>query len=70
MTVQELVALKLGVSLLPASAAASDRSSVRRYLPLSGVCPSRTIAMVWHKKRHQSRLVRTFANEVRRRLVR
>ncbi len=69
MTVQQLVSLDLGVSLLPASAAAADKSKTRRYIPLSGPRPFRTIAMVWRKKRSQSPLVRAFINEVRRQLA-
>ena len=65
-TVQELVALDHGVSLLPASAAKVDNSKRRKYVSLSGVQPSRTMAMVWHKKRHQNHIVRALIDTIRR----
>ncbi|NOZ38884.1 MAG: LysR family transcriptional regulator [Planctomycetes bacterium] len=69
LTVQELVALDHGVSLLPASAAKIDKSKQRKYISLSGVRPHRTMAMVWHKKRHQSRVVCALVDTIREQLV-
>ncbi len=69
MTVQELVALDHGVSLLPASAAKTDKSRLRKYISLSGVRPHRTMAMVWHKKRHQSHIVCAMVESIRERLA-
>ncbi len=68
MTVQELVGLKHGVSLLPASAAKTDKSKLRKYRSLSGVRPHRTMAMVWHKKRHQSHVVIAMVEMIREQL--
>ena len=53
-----------GVSLLPASAAKVDKSNRRKYVSLSGAKPIRTMAMVWHKKRHQSHIVRAWADTI------
>ena len=65
LTVQELVALGHGVSLIPQMAAAVDRHRRRRYRPLTGVRPTRTLAVIWRKQRYQSRLVREFVNMLR-----
>ena len=65
MTVQELVGLQQGVSLLPASAARTDKSKQRKYRSLSGVRPHRTMALVWHKKRHQSHVVGAMVETIR-----
>jgi LysR family hydrogen peroxide-inducible transcriptional activator len=46
-TVLEMVRLGLGVSLVPAMAAAGDRSEERAYLRLTHDTPSREIALVW-----------------------
>lgn len=46
-TVLEFVRLGLGVSLVPAMAAAGDRSGERAYLPLASRQPTREIALVW-----------------------
>ncbi|WP_197525306.1 LysR family transcriptional regulator [Pseudobythopirellula maris] len=67
LTVQELVALDYGVSLLPASAAAADKSKSRCYVSLCGASPSRSIALVWRRNRVQSGVVKAFADEIRRR---
>ena len=69
LTVQELIALDHGVSLLPASAAKLDKSKHRKYVSLSGVRPHRTMAMVWHKKRHQSEIVGSLIEIIRDSLV-
>ena len=68
MTVQELVALDHGVSLLPASAAKVDKSKLRKYISLSGRRPHRTMAMVWHKKRYQSHIVHALVDTIRKQL--
>jgi len=64
-TAQELVALNLGVSLIPEMAASVDRTKQRKYRSLSGIKPTRTLAMIWHKHRYQSPLVNQFINTIR-----
>jgi LysR family hydrogen peroxide-inducible transcriptional activator len=56
-TVQELVALNHGVSMIPAMAQRLDNSSRRTYRSVSGPKPKRRIAMIWNPYRFQSRLV-------------
>jgi LysR family transcriptional regulator, hydrogen peroxide-inducible genes activator len=53
-TVQTLIALGQGVSLLPAMAQAADRSRRVAYRPLAEPQPTRTIVAVWHKYRYHS----------------
>jgi LysR family hydrogen peroxide-inducible transcriptional activator len=59
-TVQELIAMQQGVSLLPAMAAAADRSSQRVYLPLAGGPLTRTLAAVRSRSRLQTPNAREF----------
>jgi LysR family hydrogen peroxide-inducible transcriptional activator len=65
LTVQELVALGQGVSLIPKIAAQTDRSKRVHYRSLTGKKPSRTLAMIWHRHRYQSPLVRSFIETIR-----
>ena len=65
LTVQELVALGQGVSLIPSMAAAADKTRKRVYRSLSGHPPQRTIAVVWRRDRHQSALVRQLIDHTR-----
>ena len=67
-TVQELVALGHGVSLVPESAAKVDTTGRRVYRSLSGDRPRRTIALCWNPYRFQSRLTRNFLDCARDRL--
>lgn len=60
LTVQELVALGNGVSLLPRMACDADQSGRIRYRPLSGVRPKRTIVMISHRQRFRSRCFEAF----------
>jgi DNA-binding transcriptional LysR family regulator len=53
-TVQSLIALGQGVSLLPALAQRSDRSPRRVYRMVTGDAPTRTIAAIWHPQRYHS----------------
>lgn len=55
-TIQELVALQHGVSLVPAMAREKDHSQQRMYRSLSGPRPTRKIVMVTNRYRFQSRL--------------
>ena len=64
-TVQELVALGHGVSMIPAMARRLDESKRRVYRSLDGQRPTRKIAMVWNPYRFQSRLVDAFRRELR-----
>jgi LysR family transcriptional regulator, hydrogen peroxide-inducible genes activator len=50
-TIIELVALGVGISLIPAMAAAADRSGRCRYLRLRPGTPSREIAVAWRQGR-------------------
>lgn len=59
-TVQELVSLSHGISMVPRMARELDRSKSRVYRSLSGTKPTRTIAVVWDKYRYQSRLLDSF----------
>ncbi len=60
MTVQELVGMGYGLSLIPAMATQSDRSKKRVYRSLSGAKPARTIVMIWNRHRYQSPLLKSF----------
>lgn len=59
-TLQELVGLGHGISLIPQMARELDVNPTRVYRSLSGDKPTRTIAMVWHKQRFQSRVFQRF----------
>lgn len=65
LTVQELVALGRGVSLVPAMAAEVDHDDRRRYRSLSGTKPRRTLALCYHPHRHHSPLVEDLMTLVR-----
>ena len=68
-TLQELVALGQGVSLIPAMARKLDSSPTRIYRSLAGEKPTRTIALVWHEYRFQSRLFKRFAAWLKKQAV-
>ncbi|NJL28562.1 MAG: LysR family transcriptional regulator [Thermoanaerobaculia bacterium] len=55
-TVQELVTLGLGISILPEMAAKADRENARRYLPIQPGEPTREIAVAWRRYRSRSKL--------------
>lgn len=65
MSVQELVALNHGVSLIPAMARAVDVSDRRVYRSLGDPKPTRQIVMVWNPFRFQSKLVEAFKVNLR-----
>ena len=65
LTVQELVALGHGVSLVPKLAADCDRAGLCAYRPLAGEPPTRTVALVWRKDRYQGRVVRQLIDALR-----
>lgn len=64
-TVEELVALGHGVSLIPQMARDVDSSERRVYRSLSAPKPSRSIVLVWNPYRFQSRVVERFKECVR-----
>lgn len=64
-TLQELVTLGHGVSLIPQMAREIDTNPTRVYRSLAGEKPTRTIAMVWHKQRFQSRVFQRFVTWMR-----
>ena len=64
-TVQELVSLNHGVSMIPEMAAKFDNSKRRQYRSVSGKKATRTIAMICNPYRFQSRLLENFKDVVR-----
>lgn len=64
-TVQNCVALGLGVSLVPQALAISDHSDQIVYRPISDTAPQRKIAAATHAKRHTSYLARQFIEIVK-----
>jgi len=64
-TVQNCVALGLGVSLVPQALALSDHSDQIVYRPVSDTPPQRKIAAATHAKRHISFLARQFIEIVK-----
>jgi LysR family transcriptional regulator, hydrogen peroxide-inducible genes activator len=64
-TVQELVALNHGISLVPQMAKAIDESKRREYRSLAGAKPMRTIAACWNPYRFQSKLLVEFRKTLR-----
>jgi LysR family transcriptional regulator, hydrogen peroxide-inducible genes activator len=70
LTVQELVSVGHGVSLLPAMACKFDRSPQRVYRRLADAATNRTLAMIWHRQRYQRPIVRRFIEFLRQRLNR
>ena len=65
-TVQELVRLGNGVSLIPAMAARQDRHPDRRYVRLGDAPPTRTVGVAWCRSRHLTKVTRRFVEAVRR----
>ena len=64
-TVQELVALDHGISLVPKMAAERDNSTRRVYRSLDGTKPTRSVIMVTNPYRYQSRLQQSFETFIR-----
>jgi LysR family hydrogen peroxide-inducible transcriptional activator len=65
-TVQELVALGHGISMIPAMARQLDTSDRRIYRSLSDVRPTRKIALCYNPYRFQSKLLVRFRECVKR----
>jgi LysR family hydrogen peroxide-inducible transcriptional activator len=66
-TVQELVSLDHGVSIIPEMARKIDKSDQRVYRSFSGEKPTRTIALMWNPSRHRSEAVKALMEHVRTR---
>lgn len=64
-TIQALIALRQGVSLLPEMARRADRSARLLYRPLAKDQPRRTVAVVWHKHHYHSPMAEHFLTELR-----
>ena len=64
-TVQELVALDHGISLVPKMAAERDNSARRVYRSLDGTKPTRSVIMVTNPYRYKSRLQQSFEEFIR-----
>lgn len=64
-TIQEMVAVGKGISLIPEMAARKDKSSARVYRTLAGKRPKRKIVMAWNRNRFQSRLAKQLMETVR-----
>jgi LysR family hydrogen peroxide-inducible transcriptional activator len=65
-TIQALIALGQGVSLLPDMARRADRGQTLVYRPLAKDQPRRTVAVVWHRHHYHSPLAEHFLAELRR----
>ena len=65
-TVQELVALGHGVSIVPAMARKIDLSDRRGYRSFDGETPRRTVAMMWNDHRAQTETLRQLRDGLRR----
>ena len=64
-TVQELVALGHGISMVPEMARQLDHSKQRVYRSISGVKPTRKIVLVSNPYRYHTRLVQAFMEQVK-----
>ncbi len=65
-TVQELVALDHGVSIVPEMARRLDLSDRRVYRSFSGERPTRTVALMWNPARFQGKAVKALLQFLRR----
>ncbi len=64
-TVQELVALEHGISIIPQMARCLDYSDRRVYRSFSDLKPTRTIAMMWNPYRYQSKWIKILREHLR-----
>jgi len=69
-TIQALVASGLGISLVPAMAARSERKDLPKYRSLQSPRPERKIVAVWPKQRPPGRAANEFLKVVSARFVR
>jgi LysR family hydrogen peroxide-inducible transcriptional activator len=65
LTIQRLVALGHGVSLVPAMSRESNRGTRCEYRRVANPTPTRTIRLIWHRDRYQSPLVKEFIAALR-----
>ncbi|MBL9155469.1 MAG: LysR family transcriptional regulator [Verrucomicrobiales bacterium] len=65
-TVQELVALGHGISIIPEMARRLDSSERRVYRSFSGEKPFRTLSMAWNPYRYQSKWVKSLIAHLRK----
>lgn len=66
LTVQEMVGLGMGISLIPQMAARADDGRKCCYRDLSAPAPARIIGICRHRRRFESRLLKDFLNLARR----
>ncbi len=66
-TVQELVSLNHGVSIVPDMARKIDTSEQRVYRSFTGEKPRRSVAMMWNAQRFQSKAVNALMEHLRKR---
>ncbi len=64
-TIQELVALEHGISIIPAMARELDKSKRRVYRTFAGQKPTRTIALLQNPYRYEHRFVKLFKEYMR-----
>src|SRR5262249_23032002 len=64
-TIQSLIALGQGVSILPEMARAADRTGKLVYRPLADDGPRRTVAVVCHRHYYRSPLAEAFLSSLR-----
>jgi LysR family hydrogen peroxide-inducible transcriptional activator len=64
-TLQSLIALRQGVSLLPEMARRADHGRSLVYRPLAKDQPRRTVAVVWHRHHYHSPMAKRFLTELR-----
>ena len=64
-TIQELVALQHGISIIPAMAQQLDKSKRRVYRKFAGQKPTRTIALLQNPYRYEHRFVALFKDYMR-----
>jgi LysR family hydrogen peroxide-inducible transcriptional activator len=64
-TIQRLVTLGLGISIVPEMTARADDADCRRYLPLRHADPRREIAVAWRRYRTRASLAERFVELLR-----
>jgi LysR family hydrogen peroxide-inducible transcriptional activator len=63
-TMQQLIALGQGISLLPAMASNKESGARVVYRPLSPESPSRTLVTIWRRHRHRSIAAKRFVEDL------
>jgi LysR family hydrogen peroxide-inducible transcriptional activator len=67
-TLQQMVSLGLGYSLVPRMCAVNDNDPGRVYIPLEQPEPTRVLAAVWRRGRHLPQVCETYLDTVRENL--